>query len=118
LFKNKILTRGNLAKRQKVEVASCLFYNENENSQHLFFDRVVARKMWFMISQAIGLEIGASFESIGTKWLSNKKLSAVNIISFAALCGIWKLRNDFCFQQIEWRSMEELLMRVIRLAQN
>jgi hypothetical protein len=74
LFKNKVLTRDNLAKRQKVEVASYLFCNENENNQHLFFDCLVARKMWFMISQAIGLEIGASFDSIGAKWLSNKKI--------------------------------------------
>jgi hypothetical protein len=111
-------TRDNPAKRQKVEVPFCLFYNENETSQHLFFDCVVVRKMWSMIPQAMGLEIGTSFESISAKWLSSKKFSAVNIISFAALWGIRKLRNEFCFQHIEWRSMEVLMMRVIRLAQN
>jgi hypothetical protein len=53
LFKNKVLTRDNLAKRRKVEVDTCPFCNEEECSQHLFFDCVVASKMWILISQAM-----------------------------------------------------------------
>ena len=35
LSQNKVLTRDNLAKRQKVEVDSCLFCDEKETAQHL-----------------------------------------------------------------------------------
>ena len=38
LSKNKILTRDNLAKRQKVDTVSCLLCSEHESVQHLFFD--------------------------------------------------------------------------------
>ncbi|RCV44782.1 hypothetical protein SETIT_9G402200v2 [Setaria italica] len=95
-----------------------MFCIENETSQHLFFDCVVAKVMWGRISQALGLDIGVSFESIGSCWLiSNKRFTAVNVFSSAALWGIWKLRTDFCFQKITWQNMEHLLMRIVRLAQ-
>ncbi|KAF8728657.1 hypothetical protein HU200_017928 [Digitaria exilis] len=74
--------------------------------------------MWFCISQVIGINVGESFESIGSKWLSSKKFLAVNIISSAALWGLWKLRNDLCFQHAVWRDMNHLLARILNLAQN
>jgi hypothetical protein len=74
LSKNKTLTRDNLAKRQKVENLMCLFCEEMESCNHIFFECVVAREMWRRISSIIGRELGDSFESIGTCWLSNKKL--------------------------------------------
>ena len=84
LSKNKVLTRDNLAKRQKVDTESCLFCNEHETAQHLFFDCVVAQLLWVEISQAINLNI-KSFIDVGAKWLSNKKFAAVNIMSSASL---------------------------------
>lgn len=94
LSKNKILTRDNLAKRQKLEVETCLFCNDKETVQHLFFDRVVAQLLWDFISQALNLNL-KTFNDIGSKWLSNKNFAAVNIISSAILWCLWKLRNEF-----------------------
>lgn len=55
---------------------------------------VVAKCMWKHISQAIGIGLGESFETIGSKWLINKKKKfAINVISSAALLGIWKLKK-------------------------
>jgi hypothetical protein len=118
LSNNKNLTRDNLAKRQQVDDKTCPFCGELESSLHLFFECVVARQMWGRISSVVGRVIGSSFESIGICWLSNKKFLNINIISSAALWALWKLRNDLCFQNKMWRSMQDLLMRVASLAQN
>lgn len=65
LVKNKVITRDNLAKRQVVENETSLFCEEHESSQHLFFDCVVAKRMWNCISDIVGRELGSSFDSIG-----------------------------------------------------
>jgi hypothetical protein len=118
LTKNKNLTRDNLAKRQKVEDKTCLFCEETETSQHLFFNCAVAKEMWRRISVVLHREVGGSFESIGACWLSNKRFLSINVITSAALWALWKLRNELCFQNIAWKSMECLLMKAACLAQN
>jgi hypothetical protein len=118
LSKNKTLTRDNLAKRQKVENKRCLFCDELESCQHLFFDCVVAKEMWNRISVLVGRELGSSFETIGSCWLSNKKFVAINILSSAALWAVWKLRNDLCFQNLSGQNLGQLLMKFSVLVQN
>lgn len=70
---------------------SCLLCNEIESNQHLFFECVVAVRMWKTISQVINREVGNSFESFGTCWLSNKKFLATNIILSASL---WTVETE------------------------
>jgi hypothetical protein len=118
LFKNKTLTRDNLAKKQNVNDKTCLFCEELETCQHLFFDCVIAKEMWCRISRVAGREIGRSLESIGTCWLSNKKFITLNMISVVALWAIWKLRNDLCFQNLAWRNMGVVLTKIVVLVQN
>jgi hypothetical protein len=72
LFHNKLLTRDNLVKRQNVDDLTCVFCNEEESCQHLFFDCVVASKIWKDIVMALGV---------------NLKISSMHDISF-----LW---NDF-----------------------
>ena len=106
-----------MAKRQKVEVDSCLFCDEKETAQHLFFDCVVAKQMWIVISQATNVHIN-SYDSVGAKWLPDRKFAVVNIISSAALWGLWKLRNELYFHNVGWRNMNLLIWRIVKLAQN
>ena len=47
LVNKRVLAGDNLAKRRKVEDESCLFCNEKETSQHLFFDCAVAKRCDF-----------------------------------------------------------------------
>jgi len=47
LVNKRVLAGDNLAKRRKVKDESCLFCNERETSQHLFFDCVVAKRCDF-----------------------------------------------------------------------
>lgn len=51
LSKDKNLTRVNLAMRQHPK--SPLLFDEIESNQHLFFECVVAIRMWGVVSQII-----------------------------------------------------------------
>jgi hypothetical protein len=115
LTQNKVLTRDNVSKRKHVEDSSCLFCCERETVHHLFFDCVVAKQMWLEIAECVDQNIGSCFESIGKLWLSNKKFVVTNIITSAALWGLWKLRNSFCFQVAQWRDVNFLLQKITGL---
>lgn len=118
LTNNKHLTRDNLGKRKKLEDESSVFCNEKETNQHLFFDCVVAKRMWKEISAIIDKDIVSNFESIGIYWLSNKRFLVVNMLTAAAIWSVWKYRNDVCFRNLLWQSMGKLLMKIAMLAQN
>ena len=117
LSKNEILTRDNLSLRRKVDDQSCLFCMENESVHHLFFGCVVAKQLWVYVSEVIGKDVGSSFESIGSLWLSNKRFLVANMFCSAALWGLWKLRNNLCFQVLKWRDMNYLLLRIATMLQ-
>lgn len=97
LSKNKLLTRDNLGKRRKVEDVSCLFYNELESINHVFFECAVAQQLWSVLSSIFDISLGDSIESIGKLWLSNKRNGVLNVFTSASLWRLWKLRNDICF---------------------
>jgi hypothetical protein len=100
VIKNRALTRDNLAKRRKVEDESCLFCSEKETIQHVFFECVVAKQCWSILSDIIGCRVGANMCDVGKFWLSNKRHVLVNVVSSAVIWSIWKLRNDLCFQRL------------------
>ena len=82
-----------------------------ENAQNLLFECVVAKSMWDAISETCNRDIGHNFENVGSCWLSNKKFLVVNMFSSAALWELWKLRNDFCFQDGRWKGLGILLQK-------
>jgi hypothetical protein len=71
--------------------------------------------MWLEIAECVDQNIGSCFESIGKLCLSNKKFVVTNIITSAALWGLWKLRNSFCFQVAQWRDVNFLLQKITGL---
>jgi hypothetical protein len=81
MSKNKLLTRDNLVKRRRVDDLTCLFCGENESINHLFFQCIVAKRIWSLISEAVGFKIGSSFESMANSWLCNKRFGVANIVS-------------------------------------
>jgi hypothetical protein len=97
VIKNRALTRDNLAKRRKVEDECCLFCSEKETIHHVFFECVVAKQCWNIMSDILGSRVGDNMCDVGKFWLSNKKHVLVNIVSSAVIWSIWKLRNDLCF---------------------
>jgi hypothetical protein len=59
--------------------------------------------------------IGGDFENIGTRWLCNKKFLLINMISSATLWTLWKIKNNMCFQNVQWRNMKEIVGKIIGL---
>ena len=58
LSNNKTLIRTNLAKRRHVEDVSCLFCNEPETVNHLFFDCCVAKSVLVLSEGHFSYSIG------------------------------------------------------------
>jgi hypothetical protein len=83
LSKNKILTRDNLEKRRKLDDNTCIFCSEPESVCHLFYECVVARRAWQLVSESIGFQVGSNYESGAKLWLCNKRFDCVNIITSA-----------------------------------
>jgi hypothetical protein len=65
----------------RVEDKTCLFCSEPESINHMFFDCVVARQVWRLVSELIGFKIGLNYESMVKCWLCNKKFGVVNMLS-------------------------------------
>jgi hypothetical protein len=61
----------------------CVFCNELESIQHLFFDCIVAKHIWEEVELMFGTEIH-SFETVASCWLS-EIFKQINVISTAIL---------------------------------
>lgn len=85
LSNNKLLTRDNLVKRRTVNDPSCLFCEEGESINHLFFQCCVAVNVWEFVSAYFSRTIDTDFESVASLWLSNRKFLICNIVSSAVL---------------------------------
>jgi hypothetical protein len=101
-----LLTRDNLVKRQNVDDLTCVFCNEVESCQHLFFDCVVASKIWRDIVMALGVNLKiSSMHDISSLWNDFKKNNNLNMIFAVVLRTIWITRNDFIFNRSQWLGM-------------
>jgi hypothetical protein len=103
LFHNKIPTRDNLVKRQNVDDLTCVFCNEVETCQHLFFDCVVASKIWKELVAALDINLEISnMHDITYLWNDKRKNKKCNMIFAAVLRTIWITRNDHVFNRAQW----------------
>jgi hypothetical protein len=113
LAHNKLLTRDNLVKRQSVDDLTCVFCNEDESCQHLFFDCVVAAKLWDDIVIAVNLDVKImNMHDISSLW-ENKKNGHINMIFAAVLRALWITRNDFVFNRSQWLGMQGLWRNLV-----
>ena len=109
---NAILTKDNLAKKNWSDDMHCLFCNEVETIDHLFFVRVSSKYTWSLVASVLG----ASHRpiSFGQFWqwasvlLPNRK--HFHIIGLAAICwALWTTRNDSCFEKKAIRSPTKIV---------
>jgi hypothetical protein len=91
LSHDRLLTRNNLGKRRQVDDKSCVFCSDEESINHLFFECVVSKQAWVVVSEVVGFQMGANYESMAKCWLCNKKYVVINMLS-SAVC--WSL---ICF---------------------
>jgi len=71
------------------------------------------------MSDIFGRSLGTGFFilSIGQLWSSNNNFLVCNMFSAAALWGLWKLRNEICFQGLAWKGMRSVPMNIAVLIQ-
>jgi hypothetical protein len=81
-----------------VDDLSCLFCNEQESCNHLFFGCVVAKYLWEMVSSIFNKCIGTDFESVASWWISENTNSVLNMFSTAVLWTLWSTRNECVFR--------------------
>jgi hypothetical protein len=103
---NKNLTRDNLVKWQSVDDLTCVFCNELDTCNHLFFECVVAKAAWNEIKLCVGsTEAIVDINSVAEKWEDKRDNSALNMINAALLWVLWLTRNDMFFKRNNWCGM-------------
>ena len=108
LSNNKLMTVDNLAKRGVDKPKNCRFCDEIETINHLFFQCVVARKIWAYFEQFINIHVG-SYTDMATKWLDSKKFCTANSLSAGVCWGLWLARNNMVFRDQQWRDIKQVL---------
>jgi hypothetical protein len=116
LSHNKLATVDNLNKKGMKKPEKCVFCEENESISHLFFECSVGKFIWKTVSEFLGMEVGADYTSIASKWLSKKNFAVVNVISTAVLRAVWLIRNDFVFNHQAWSDVKLIWNRIWRLS--
>jgi hypothetical protein len=95
LAHRKNLTRDNLVKRQSVDDLTCLFCNELETCDHLFFGCAIATAIWSVVKKILKINVVViNFDVIAGLWKNGKHNAVANIVSAAVLWTIWLTRND------------------------
>lgn len=69
-----------------------------ETVNHLFLDCAMAKQLWVELTMIFDIPLGNALDSVGTFWLSNKRISVLNMITSATLWSLWKLRNDMLLE--------------------
>jgi hypothetical protein len=101
-------------KRQNVDDLTCVFYNKVETCQHLYFDCVVASKIWKELVAALGINLEISnMHDITYLWNDKRKNKKCNMIFAAVLRTIWITRNDHVFNHAQWIGMHGMWRRLV-----
>jgi hypothetical protein len=111
VYYKKLLTRDNLSKRQHVDDLTCVFCNEIESCDHLFWECAVAKEAWEEMKRITGTHVTInSLCDLSSLW-PNKDRIASNMVHAALLRALWRLRNDLVFNHVVWPGMQTLWRR-------
>jgi hypothetical protein len=102
LYKEAILTKDNLAKRNWHGNERCCFCNNFEIVQHLFFDCALAKFIWRVVDLFFRFGAPNNIKNMFRSWVQNmnaknKRLFYVGIGDM--LWSIWLSRNDIIFNK-------------------
>ena len=92
---------------------NCIFCSEKESIDHLFFNCIVAKQIWNVVSAFFETEIGTNYNSVARFWVSNKKHAVVNSVCAAVLWCLWKDRNDLVFNGSAWIDIKQVWRRIL-----
>lgn len=116
--KDKILTKVNLQKKGWSGDVSCQFCNCPEDVNHLFFHCFFAKHVWFHMGQCQQHFLSwHSMEDViqFALTLPKHKRQAFLIVISAVTWGIWKHRNDLCFNNSLVHSCRNVILTIISL---
>jgi hypothetical protein len=105
VYYKKLLTRDNLSTRQHVDDLTCVFCNEIETCDHLFWECAVAKAAWEEMKGITGSQtVIKSLCDLSSLW-NNKDRIAINMVDAALLRALWIMRNDLVFNRVVWPGM-------------
>jgi hypothetical protein len=114
LYREAILTKDNLVKRNWYGNEMCSCCNNHETIQHLFFECVLTKFIWRVIHLVLGLSPPNNIRHIFGGWLygmSQKERQIFLIEIGVMLWVIWLSRNDVVFNKRSISSSMQVIFR-------
>jgi hypothetical protein len=114
LYREAILTKDNLVKRNWHENKMCSFCNNYETIQHLFFDCALAKFIWRVVHLVSGLTSPNNIRHMFGAWVHDMNSSNMQIFlvgTGAILWAIWLSRNDVVFNKVSISSSMQVIFR-------
>jgi hypothetical protein len=102
LYREAILTKDNLVKRNWYENEMCSFCNNHKTIQHLFFDCALAKFIWRVVQLASGLSPPNNIRHMFGAWVHNISSSNRHIFLVGIGAILWVIllsRNDIVFNK-------------------
>jgi hypothetical protein len=95
-----------------VKPIECEMCKELETVKHIMFECVIARLLWAIVEKVFDCSIN-NFESIASKWLCDKKFLHFNLVTSAAIWGLWINRNNLIFNKTSWINIKQVWRLVL-----
>jgi hypothetical protein len=114
LYREALLTKDNLVKRNWHGNELCSFCNIHESIQHLFFECVLAKYIWRVIHLVIGLPPPNNSRHMIGGWVygMNPKDRQIFLIGIGAMLWvIWLSRNDIVFNKASISSSMQVIFQ-------
>jgi hypothetical protein len=102
LYREAMLTKDNLVKRNWHSNERCCFCNNFETVQHLFFYCALAKFTWRVIDLFFGLGAPNNIRNMFGAWVQNMNVKNKRLFYVAIgvmLWSIWLSRNDIVFNK-------------------
>jgi hypothetical protein len=113
LYREAILTKDNLVKRNWHGNILCCFYNNFETIQHLFFDCALAKFLWRVIQLTFDLSAPQNIKHAYEDWIQNMNNTnkRLLLVGLDAVFSIWLSWNDIVFTKKSISSYMKVMFR-------
>jgi hypothetical protein len=114
LYREAILTKDNLVKRNWHGNEMCSFCNNHETIQHLFFECVLTKFIWRVIHLASGLPPPNNIRHMFGGWVyvMNPKERQIFLVGICVmLWAMWLSRNDVVFNKVSISSSMHVIFQ-------
>jgi exonuclease III len=112
LYKQVILTKDNLIKRNWQGSPKCCFCDQDETIQHLFLSCPFVKLIWRILAISFNFSTPTTIANLFGNWLNGvtKKLKGLIRVGVCALVwAIWTVRNDCIFNQKSFPSFLQVI---------